>query len=143
MLLAAGEYGFDWKAEAGWNGVLAWALHVVCARTAREGHALSESGSIADLSEHTVMPYAERGWICVSGSHVCVYARCSARRRRPCRCTWCMWWSPGGHGLPKSRFLLHKLFFRFIGYLAVGRCNASALLYVFMNSTQVLEYVSV
>ena len=58
MLLAAGEYGFDWKAEAGWNGVLAWALHVVCARTARESLVISESGSIADLSQHTVMPYS-------------------------------------------------------------------------------------
>ena len=50
----------------------AWALHVLCARTVREGRALSENGSIADLSEHTVMPYAERGWICVSGSHMYV-----------------------------------------------------------------------
>ena len=75
MLMAAGEYGFDSHAEAGWNGVLAWALHVLCARTARESRAMSESGSIADLSQHTVMLYAERGWICVSGSHVCVYAR--------------------------------------------------------------------
>ena len=65
MLLAAGEYGFDSKAEAGWNGVLAWDLHVLCARTVREGRALSENGSIADLSEHTVMPYAERGHVCV------------------------------------------------------------------------------
>jgi hypothetical protein len=54
------------------------------------------------------------------------YARCSARRRRPGRCNGCIWWSPGGHGLPKSRFLLHKLFFRFIAHLAAQRVlNAS------------------
>ena len=94
-------------------------MHVVCARTARESLVMSESGSIADLSQHTVMPYAERGWICVSGSHVCVYACCSARLRRPGCCILCIPWSSGGHGLPKSRFLLHKLFFRFLAYLAV------------------------
>ena len=37
---------------------------------------MSESGSIADLSQHTVMPYAERGWIFASPvvMHVCIYA---------------------------------------------------------------------
>ena len=35
-------------------------MHVVCARTARESLVMSESGSIADLSQHAVMPYAER-----------------------------------------------------------------------------------
>ena len=90
---------------------------MVCARTAREGLVMSESGSIADLSQHTVMPYAERGWICVSGSHVCVYACCSARLKRPGCCTLCILLSSGGHGLPKSRFLLHKLLLHFIAHL--------------------------
>ena len=80
MLLAAGEYGFDSKAEAGWNGVLAWALHVLCARTAREGFAMSESGSIADLSQHTVMLYGmlrEVRFASPVVMYVCMHVGCS------------------------------------------------------------------
>ena len=116
---SGGEFDDESTAAACFNGVRWCAMHVLCAGSASERCMLSESAASACLSQHTVMPYAERGWICVSGSHVCVYACCSARLRRPGCCILCILWSSGGHGLPKSRFLLHKLFFRFIDYLAV------------------------
>ena len=61
MLMATGEYDFDSKGERRFVGAWVRAVHGLCARGVREGRIMSKNRSIADLSHHTVMPYAERG----------------------------------------------------------------------------------
>lgn len=55
-------------------------MHVLCARSASTSSVLRENVATACLSQwYGNVVYAERGLICVSAGHVCVYARCSGR----------------------------------------------------------------
>ena len=87
MEACAGVCEFESTCAACLGGAPGPGMHGLHARSAIEARALSESVSLVDLSQRTVMPYAERGWICVSGSHVCVYARCSGCWIRSNSCT--------------------------------------------------------
>ena len=81
MRAVAGEFGDEAKAAACFNGVPTRAVHVVLARSACSGRALSESASTDDLSQRYGQPYAQRGHVCVRCMVLCVALRVSGGQR--------------------------------------------------------------
>ena len=65
MRTAAGECGDESTAARRFNGARTQVMHVLVARSARSGRALSESARPTTSLIGTVMPYAERGHVCV------------------------------------------------------------------------------
>ena len=72
MRTAAGECGDESRAARRFNGARTRAVHVLVARSARSGRALSESASTDDLSQRYGQPYAQRGHVCVRCMVLCV-----------------------------------------------------------------------
>ena len=66
MRAVDGEFGDEVKAATCFNGAWARAVHVVVARSACSGRALSESARSVTSLIGTVMPYDERGRVCVA-----------------------------------------------------------------------------
>ena len=66
MRTVAGEFGVESQATACFKGARTRAVHVLLARSACKGRALSESASSDDLSERYGQPYAQRGHVCVA-----------------------------------------------------------------------------
>ena len=81
MRAVAGEFGIESRASACFNGVRTRAMHVVLARSACSGRALSESASTDDLSQRYGQPYAQRGHVCVRCMVLCVALRVSGGQR--------------------------------------------------------------
>ena len=65
MRTVAGECGDESKAATCFKGALTRGVHVLIARSARSGRALSESARLTTSLIGTVMPYDERGHVCV------------------------------------------------------------------------------
>ena len=61
-----GEYDFESKCAACLDGAPGPDMHAVSARSASAARALSESASLVTSLNGTVMPYAERGRVCVA-----------------------------------------------------------------------------
>ena len=75
MDACAGECDLESMCAACLGGAPGPGMHVLHARSAREARALSESASLVTSLNGTVMPYAERGRVCVA----CVAIRLSGR----------------------------------------------------------------
>ena len=75
MRTVAGEFGDESRAARRFNGARARAVHVLVARSARSGRALSESARPMTSLIGTVMPYDERGHVCVRCMVLCVALR--------------------------------------------------------------------
>ena len=119
MRAVDGEFGDEVKAAACFNGVPTRAVHVVLARSACSGRALSESASTDDLSERYGQPYAQRGHVCVRCMVLCVALRVSGGQRVShitCR---------DGRPLPGPK-KVDSYYTNFsCGFWTVCRCNAS------------------
>ena len=83
MRAVDGEFGDEVKAAACFNGVPTRAVHVVLARSACSGRALSEKVSNDDLSERYGQPYAQSQRSCLRLVYGTVY--CFACPRRSAR----------------------------------------------------------
>ena len=81
MRTVAGEFGVESRAATCFKGVRTRAVHVVLARSACSGRALSESVSNDDLSERYGQPYAQRGHVCVRCMVLCIALRVPGGRR--------------------------------------------------------------
>ena len=66
MDACAGECDLESEHAACLGGAPGPGMHVLHARSAREARALSESASLVTSLNGTVMPYAERGRVCVA-----------------------------------------------------------------------------
>ena len=66
MEACAGVCEFESTCAACLGGAPGPGMHGLHSRSAIEARALSESVSLVDLSQRTVMPYAERGRVCVA-----------------------------------------------------------------------------
>ena len=75
MRTVAGECGDESEAATCFNGAWTWGVHVLVARSARSGRALSESARLTTSLIGTVMPYDERGHVCVWCMVLCIVLR--------------------------------------------------------------------
>ena len=117
MRAVAGECGGESRAAACFKGAWTWGVHVLVARSARSGRASSESARVTTSLIGTVMPYDEKGHVCVRCMVLCIVLRVPGGR--------CVSHITCRDGRPltgpkKSRFLVHKLFFRFLDHLLAG-----------------------
>ena len=81
MRTVAGERGDKSKAVTCSKGAWTRGVHVLVARSARSGRALSESARLTTSLIGTVMPYDERGHVCVRCMVLCIVLRVPGGRR--------------------------------------------------------------
>ena len=119
MRTVAGEFGIESRAAACFKSARTRDVHVVLARSACGGRALSESASTDDLSQRYGQPYAQRGHVCVWCMVLCVALRVPGGQRVnhiTCR---------DGRPLPGPKKVdSYYTNFSFV-FWTVCRCNAS------------------
>ena len=81
MRTVAGECGDESEAATCFKGAWTRGVHVLVARSARSGRALSESARLTTSLIGTVMPYDERGHVCVWCMVLCIVLRVPGGRR--------------------------------------------------------------